>query len=164
MSGKIESPQAYTIIEVDHHDFAIAQQIHTVQVAAYKIESVLIDYHNIPPLLESVEDIQTSGERFLAYWCADNLMGVLSFERQRDVVEICRLAVAPEATRRGIGSQLLTFLEENEEGCHFLRVSTAERNVPAVKLYEKQGYHIQNRRQLPDGLWLVELAKESGSH
>jgi ribosomal protein S18 acetylase RimI-like enzyme len=163
MSGTIEHPQAYTITEVDHHDYAIAQQIHTVQVAAYTMESLLIGYPNLPPLLESIEDIQTSGERFLACWWADKLMGALSFERQRNVVEICRLVVAPEATRRGIGSRLLLFLEQSEVGCQLLRVSTAERNVPAVKLYEKQGYRIQNRRQLPDGLRLVELAKESGS-
>lgn len=163
MSHEIDHLQTYTITEVDHHDLAIAQQIHSVQMAAYQIESDLIDYPDLPPLLESVEDVQASGECFLACWSNGKVVGVLSFERQRDLIEICRLVVAPEATRRGIGSQLLIVLEQRQVGCRCLNVSTAERNIPAIKLYEKQGYRITKRRELPDGLRLVELAKETGN-
>jgi ribosomal protein S18 acetylase RimI-like enzyme len=156
----MDDPSAYTVTELNHHDLAIARQIHTVQMAGYQVESALIDYPDLPPLLESIEDIQTSDERFLGCWCNDQLLGVLSFERQADVVDICRLVVTPEAARRGVGSRLLMAVEASEGDCRLLVVSTAERNLPAVKLYERHGYHLRRRRQLPDGLRLVEFEKE----
>jgi ribosomal protein S18 acetylase RimI-like enzyme len=156
----MDNPPVYTVTKLNHHDLAIARLILAVQLAGYQVESALIDYPALPPLLENIVDIQTSGEQFLGCWSNDQLVGVLSFERIADVVDICRLVVAPEAARRGVGSQLLMAVEAREVDCRRIVVSTAERNIPAIKLYERNGYHLRKRRQLSDGLRLVEFEKE----
>jgi len=149
----------FSITVLDHCSAAIAAQMLAIQLAAYRVESELIDYPNLPPLFEEVADLQMSSECFLGCWLGEQLVGVISFDCQHKVVEICRLVVDPTFARRGIGRQLLRAVEEYAVGWRVITVSTAERNLPALNLYEKHGYRIQQRRQLTDGLRLVGLEK-----
>ena len=142
-----------------HRDPAIAQQIYVVQQAAYTVERDLINYPDFPPLRVTVADIQAETERFLAYWVDAVLVGVLSFESKPGLLDIGRLIVDPAAFRRGIASALLRAIEHYGEPGGKLTVSTAAKNLPAVQLYQKQGYHLTEQTTLPDGLALVRFDK-----
>ena len=146
--------------KIDLQDGAVAQQIYELQQASYLVESQLIDYPNLPPLLETVEALQHTGEQFLIFKEDERILGALSYIRTGDILEICRLIVSPNHFRRGIAGKLLRAAEEVEVDIKRIIVSTAENNLPAVTLYQKNGYHLAHRTVLPDGLALVQLKKE----
>jgi ribosomal protein S18 acetylase RimI-like enzyme len=144
---------------LDVTNVTIAQRILDVQQLAYLRESILIDYPNLPPLQETLENIQTSGESFLGYYKQEILAGVLSYSLEQETLTIQRLVVHPTYTGRGIGQALLRELIHQHTYIKTFTVSTAEKNIPAVKLYEKHGFEITQRHTTADGLALVSLEK-----
>lgn len=148
------------IIHANIQDTTIATQLHALQRTAYAVESVLIDYPQLPPLHESVEQLQAADERWLVYMDQSEIAGAVAYRNLDDTLDICRMIVSPTHFRRGIGRALLNALEEREPTMPRLIVSTAEQNEPAIALYEKQGFHIYERITLPDGLRLVHLQKQ----
>jgi ribosomal protein S18 acetylase RimI-like enzyme len=143
---------------VNQKDVGIAKDILVVQQAAYRQESLLIDYPNLPPLEETLEDIRDSRETFLAYYTENKLTGVLSYDIENETLTITRLVVHPDFARRGIGQSLLKEVLRHPAVKHFV-VGTAEKNIPAIKLYKKHGFTITQKQTLPDGLVLVRLEK-----
>jgi ribosomal protein S18 acetylase RimI-like enzyme len=145
---------------VDHRAADIAEQIYQLQQASYAVERDLIDYADFPPLRVTAADIRQEPGTFLGAWAGEALLGILSFTATPQVLDIGRLIVHPSAFRRGIASQLLSAAEHSATGQHHLTVSTAEKNQPAVALYQRHGYRVLKRSQLPDGLVLVRFIKE----
>jgi ribosomal protein S18 acetylase RimI-like enzyme len=137
---------------------SIAKQILAVQQAAYLQESILIDYPKLPPLLETLADIQGSSENFIVYQVGEKIVGVLSYAIENDTLTIARLVAHPHFARRGIGQALLEEILKHPTIRHFV-VGTAQKNIPAIKLYEKHGFAITQQQTLPDGLVLVRLEK-----
>ncbi|MFN8459347.1 MAG: GNAT family N-acetyltransferase [Anaerolineae bacterium] len=152
------------ISRVDIHQPDIAWQIYTLQQAAYHIESQIIGYPTLPPLMESLEDLQQSGEQFLAFQAAGQLAGVLSYTHSPNALEICRMMVSPAYFRRGIAGKLLQAVETIEPNINQIVVSTAAQNQPALSLYQKYGYRQTFTTTLPDGLKLVTLHKQLPYH
>jgi len=146
--------------KIDLQDGAVTQQIYELQQASYLVESQLIDYPNLPPLLETVEALQHTDEQFLIFKEDERILGALSYVRAGDILEICRLIVSPNHFRRGIAGKLLRAAEEVEVDIKRIIVSTAENNLPAVTLYQKNGYHLAYRTVLADGLALVGWYKQ----
>ena len=147
------------ITTLAHRERAIAEQIYAVQQAAYTVERDLIGYADFPPLRVTVADIQAETEQFLGYWLNTQLAGVLSFESKPGLLDIGRLIVHPQAFRRGIARALLQAVERDRAPGAMLTVSTAAKNLPAIQLYQKQGYQLRERTTLPDGLELVRFYK-----
>jgi len=147
------------LIDIQNDD--LARQVLAVQRPSYRIESTLIEYPNLPPLFETVADLQKSHETFVGYWLAGQLAGVLSYEQIDEGIHIDRLVVHPDYFRRGVGRALLQWLETAVPSPH-ITVSTAAKNQPAIQLYQAQGYTIVQSNTLPDGLELVLLHKENG--
>ena len=147
---------------IDIQDRVLAQQVLAVQRPSYQIESCLIDYPNLPPLFETAAELQNSEEAFVGYWLDGQLAGVLSYEERDLGVDIGRLVVHPDYFRRGIGRALLRWLE-TAVAPTYITVSTAAKNLPAVQLYQSQGYTISQHTTLPDGLELVLLHKKRKS-
>lgn len=60
------------------------------------------------------------------------------------VAEINDLLVTPEFQRRGVGSQMLEYIEKKakEQGANLLRSETGIENHPSRKLHEKLGFHV----------------------
>lgn len=147
---------------IDVQDETLAQQVLAVQRPSYQIESLLIEYPNLPPLFETLADLQNSDESFVGCWLAGQLVGVLSYKQADEGIHIDRLVVHPDYFRRGIGRALLQWLETAVSPPH-ITVSTAVKNQPAIQLYQAQGYTIVQYTTLPDGLELVLLRKELGN-
>lgn len=60
------------------------------------------------------------------------------------IAEINDLLVIPEYQGRGIGLQMLKYIETKaaERGADFLRSETGIENIPSRKLHEKYGFHV----------------------
>lgn len=147
------------ITTLAHHERAIAEQIYAVQQAAYTVERDLIGCADFPPLRVTVADIQAETEQFLGYWDQRRLVGVLSFASMPGLLAIGCLVVHPQAFRCGIARALLQEVERYSAPDGKLTVSTAAKNLPAVQLYQNQGYQLTERTTLPDGLELVRFYK-----
>lgn len=61
---------------------------------------------------------------------------------ENQVMVLHTLVVSPRENGKGYGSNFIEFYENYalENGCHYLRMDTNERNVNARRLYKKLGY------------------------
>ena len=149
------------IAEANPMDRGLFERILSVQFDSYKVESELIDYPNFPPLWQTVEQLQESGEKFLVCLLDEEVVGATSYSLESDAADICRLVVSPRHFGKKIGTQLVLRVEEHlAPPIRRITVSTAWKNTPAIRLYEKCGYSISKRWFLPDGLELVGLEKK----
>lgn len=122
-------------------DTNTAESIMKLQRASYKIEAKLIGYDEIPPLQETVSDLQTSTETFYGYFLHNNLVGIISFRVSHHILDIHRMAVYPNYFRKGIADNLLRFIESlNNNGIRSIIVSTGKENRPAINLHLKNNY------------------------
>ncbi|MCP4440318.1 MAG: GNAT family N-acetyltransferase [Aureispira sp.] len=146
---------------IDIQNRLLAQQILNVQQAAYTVESKLIQFDQIPYLRESLAELQSSKEAFIAYLDNKQLIAVLSYELiSPQHIDICRLVVSPKHFGKGIATQLLNYLEFQTKKTTKITVSTAKKNIPAIQLYQNLGYVINNSFWTEDKqLELVEFAK-----
>ncbi|MDN3361320.1 GNAT family N-acetyltransferase [Priestia megaterium] len=144
---------------LEHQRVDIALQIVALQVESYQQEAKLIGFSDIPQLTENKEDIMKSKEVFIGEMIEGKLAGVLSFEKESGRLTICRLVVLPRHFRKGIGSRLLAYVLQrySEREC---MVSTAERNTPAIKLYEAHRFSIIKRTAAADNLVLVTMKRD----
>ena len=127
------------ITTLAHHKRTIAEQIHSVFQASYKLEAKLIQAQNFPPLKRTVEQIAQSNNVFIAMHEGRQLSAVIEMELASDVLEIHSLVVAPEFFRKGIAGQLLQHVFSLGDFEKTL-VETASKNKPAILLYEKHGF------------------------
>ncbi|MGM0902191.1 MAG: GNAT family N-acetyltransferase [Bacillota bacterium] len=150
------------IRKLDITDAKIARQVFALQKNSYRVEAEIIGSHEIPPLMESLEELMTSGETFLGCYERREIVAVLSYKRDSKLVDIHRMMVHPNHFRKGIARHLLAHLEENETGVHELTVSTGSANIPAINLYEKLGFKKVGNTVVGEGLSLTQFFKTIG--
>ena len=112
-----------------------------IQRAAYAIEATIIGDDVIPPLHETLAELQAAPLTFLGASCDHVLAGVLGYRRDRDTVDIDRLAVDPAFFRRGLATKLLRELFVRERDATRFTASTGFGNQPAIDLYERFEFH-----------------------
>jgi ribosomal protein S18 acetylase RimI-like enzyme len=123
-------------------DDAVARRVLEIQHAAYAVEAELVGYDTIPPLHETVTELQSQPLIFLGVSCDRTLAGVLGYRRDGDTVDIDRLAVDPVFFRRGLATRMLRELFARERDASAFTVSTGLGNQPAVSLYQRFGFRI----------------------
>jgi ribosomal protein S18 acetylase RimI-like enzyme len=149
------SPTSPEISALRHRDPFIAQAVVALQRRAYRVESELIGYPDLPPLKDTPTDIMTGTESFLGITSRGRLVALISSEHDGDTTIICRLCVAPESVRRGFASRLVRHVLKTAPGA--VLVSTAQANIPATRLYRKLGFTTHRQWTTPDGLPLVSM-------
>ena len=143
------------LIHLHQSDCVTAKAIYELQRLSYQVEAELIDYRDLPPLKETIADIQKSSEVFFGWKVGEELVGALSYQETESILIICRLIVHPANFQLGIASNLISgLLEKRSKPVH---VCTAAKNTPAVRLYQKWGFEITKTFTTKDGLLLVQL-------
>ncbi len=136
-----------------------AQTVLSMQLRSYKVEAGLIGTDDIPPLKETTEDLQQCGETFLGWFEDGELCGAIAYKKEENEVDIHRLIVDPVHFRKGIAGKLLQELERSHPHSLY-KVATAEKNLPAIRFYEKSGYEKVRTLTINDILTLVFFEKE----
>jgi ribosomal protein S18 acetylase RimI-like enzyme len=144
---------------LDNKNIEIAEQIIKLQKASYIVEAELIDFMQIPPLLEQSEDILNSKETYYGYFVGQDLGGIISYVIEKDVLDICKVAVHPDFFKRGIATQLIRFVEQTE-GINRFIVSTGLKNDPAVKLYTALGFVETHVLEVQQGVHIINFEKK----
>ncbi|HLW68859.1 MAG TPA: GNAT family N-acetyltransferase [Gemmataceae bacterium] len=109
---------------------------------------------------EVVRGLQAVGyhpEHWWLAWSKQVPVGVLILSAlpEADGWEISYVGVVPSARRRGIGRELVrkALFETKAMGGHEVVLSVDARNEPALKLYEKLGFEVFERREVFLALW-----------
>ncbi|HEY7122443.1 MAG TPA: GNAT family N-acetyltransferase [Ktedonobacterales bacterium] len=157
MSAKSHNPG--TIRPLHLEDVGDAGALIVLQRLAYRREADLIGSDAIPPLHESLEALQNSGETFFGYEVEGQLVGAASYKRSGALLDIHRMMVHPAFVRRGIARALLRFVEGCEPGSERVIVSTGSLNTPALALYQQQGFVAMGQEEVVPGLWITHLEK-----
>ncbi len=147
---------------LDLRDAALAREVWVMQQGAYAQEAALIDFWDIPPLVESLEALRASDEQFWGCFVAGELAGVVASERVGDEVEVTRMMVQATYARRGIGRALLAQVAQVHQDARRLLVATGTRNLPAVRLYEGFGFVEVSREEVAPEVWLTHFAMVLG--
>lgn len=151
------------IEKLDHRDESTAEQIWLLQHAAYRAEAELIGFAGLPPLKETAADIRRLRETFYGIRDEDGeLVAALSVETDGGNVTICRVMVHPSRFRSGLARRLLAQVEREYADAARMRVTAADANVPAVRLYASMGFvPVQSFSPAP-GLVMTEFVKKPG--
>jgi ribosomal protein S18 acetylase RimI-like enzyme len=136
-----------------------AVRVLELQRVSYRIEAELIGSSLIPPLRETLPELQSCGEMFHGFFDDGRLLGFISHKLEENVLDIHRVAVHPDGFRRGIARQLLEFVFNLEPSATRAIVQTGSLNLPACELYLSFGFAILERREVAPGLELTLFAK-----
>lgn len=130
------------ILNISLQDRDLMLEVWILQQMAYRLEADLIGFHDIPPLLDTIDSLQECGETFYGYINEDmELIGAISVEQEwEDSLTISRMMVHPNHFRRGVAGQLIQHVLDQYSEMRKFIVSTGMKNTPAVMLYQKYGF------------------------
>lgn len=147
------------IKRLDLKDKDTAKKVLELQVVSYTIEAELIGFDGIPPLKDTMDSLKDCDESFYGYFIDGVLAGITSYKTIENILDIYRVAVHPHFFRRGIAQQLLSFLEKLEGTIDRIIVCTGKENIPAVRLYLKNGYEKTRDIEISKDIYLTEFEK-----
>lgn len=135
-------------------DLVLAQQLLDLQHRSYAIEARLIGDSRIPPLHETVADLQRARLDWLAVRRPDQVVvAAIGFSETPALVDIDRLVVDPSHLRQGAGRALVSAVQ-GLAGQRLVTVSTGRDNLPARRLYEQRGFTGVGEEEVLPGLWV----------
>ncbi|SFR93179.1 Acetyltransferase (GNAT) family protein [Microbacterium sp. cf046] len=137
-----------------------AGEVLTVQRAAFVTEAQIYGDPNQPPLTQTLEEVEaelrTAGG-FVAV-LGGRIVGAIRTRDDGRVLQIGRIAIAPDVQGDGVGSMLLAAAEEHSSSpeAELFTGSLSEANI---RLYENCGYRESERIDNGDGTDQVFMRK-----
>ncbi len=132
-----------------------------LQYLAYQSEAKLFNNRNIPPLKQTLQDLENEFEKGIMLKAVDenkNIIGSVRAYCDNKSAYISKLMVHPSKQGCGIGTQLLSAIEKEYIG-HRLELFTSTRSTNNIRLYERLGYRIFKQESITDELQFVYLEK-----
>ena len=139
------------------------QKILELQYLAYQSEAKLVGSYDIPPLKQSISDIEKEydvGTILKAVDVNEVIIGSVRAHKENNTVNIGKLIVHPQHQKKGLGTMLL---QEIEIVCPAKRYElfTSDKSQNNLRLYEKIGYRRFKEQEISPILRLVFLEKHS---
>jgi ribosomal protein S18 acetylase RimI-like enzyme len=147
------------VVSLDLGDESTAFDLLELQRRAYRVEAKLIGSDGIPPLRETLTELQRSGETFLGVRLDGALVGAISWRLDGETIDLHRLVVEPTRFRKGVGSTLLRAALAAEPSARVAIVQTGAANEPALALYRREGFAETEQLEPLPGLRVVRLTK-----
>lgn len=138
-----------------------AEEILSLQKLAYRSEAEIYNDFNIPPLLQTLEEITRDfgKENFLKATVDGKIRGSVRAFVKEETCYIGRLIVHPEFHDRGIGTKLMNRIEEAFKDAKRFELFTGHKSKKNLYLYQKLGYKIFKTVKANDKLKIVFLEK-----
>ncbi|MGN0613363.1 MAG: GNAT family N-acetyltransferase [Porcipelethomonas sp.] len=136
-------------------------EILELQYLAYQSEAKLFNDPDIPPLKQTISDIEQEYRKGIVLKALDDngeIIGSVRGYCSGDTVYIGKLIVHPEHQGKGTGTKLLLEMEEVYPDRRY-ELFTSSRSVKNLALYQKLGYKVFDERQITDELKFVYLEK-----
>jgi len=142
-----------------------AGEVLTVQRAAFVSEARLYGTVEIPPLIESHDELRRELEAnlIIGAFLGSRLVGSARLTVDGTTGWISRVAVAPDQQGRGVGRGLLDALEgAAPAGVVGFRLAAAGASAANIAMYERRGYREVGRQPDAVGIEVVVMAKARG--
>jgi GNAT superfamily N-acetyltransferase len=152
----------WKLVRLDLSDLATAEAVLALQRRAYAVEAELVGSDAIPPLHETLAELQACGETFLGTLVEGDLAGAVSWRVEDGTLDIHRLVVDPRRSRQGIGSALVRAALAAEPEAVRAIVQTGAQNAPARELYLREGFEHVDDIEVVGGLRVSRFRKELG--
>jgi ribosomal protein S18 acetylase RimI-like enzyme len=132
-----------------------------LQRLAYQSEAALNDDFTIPPLTQTLPEIETDFQQqvYLKAVRAGTIVGAVRGYEQNGTCYVGRLIVHPDCQNRGIGTQLLKVIEAHFNTAQRYELFTSENSARNLFLYQKLGYRPFRTAKLSEKVILVYLEK-----
>jgi ribosomal protein S18 acetylase RimI-like enzyme len=140
---------------------ADAPTILDLQKLAYHSEAVLNDDFTIPPLTQTLPEIEADFQQqvYLKAVQTGTIVGAVRGYERNGTCYIGRLIVHPDCQNRGIGTRLLQAIEAHFSTAQRYELFTSENSARNLYLYQKLGYQSFRTAKLSEKVTLVYLEK-----
>jgi ribosomal protein S18 acetylase RimI-like enzyme len=140
---------------------ADAPAILDLQHLAYQSEAALNDDYTIPPLMQTLPELEADFQRqfYLKATRDGTIVGAARGYEQNSTCYIGRLMVHPDCQNCGLGTHLLHAIEAHFNAAQRYELFTSERSTRNLYLYQKLGYHIFRTEPLSAKVTIVYLEK-----
>jgi len=159
--GKNRPDGKDTPVQIDLADVPDAEALLELQRLCYRSEEAIYTDDAVPPLLETLEQIQAEFEKQVFLKATDNqkIVGSVRAYTENESCHIGRLIVHPDYQNRGIGTRLLLSIEATFISIRRFELFTGDRSQKNLVLYRKLDYREYRREKVNDRLTLVFLEK-----
>jgi ribosomal protein S18 acetylase RimI-like enzyme len=146
-----------TISKAQYDDL---QEILDLQYLAYQSEAKLFGNKDIPPLKQTINELREEfNSGIILKMVSDGIIiGSVRAHEKNGTSYIGKLMVHPEHRCKGFGSMLLNEIEKCFPGRRY-ELFTSTRSEDNIRLYQKLGYEIFDRKEISDELVFVYLEK-----
>jgi len=147
---------------VDRATISDAEEILALQKLAYRSEAEIYNDFNIPPLVQTLEELKKDFENqyFVKALLDVRIIDSVRAYSKGGTCYIGRLIVHPDFQNRGIGTRLMNEIERIFNNCRRFELFTGDRSERNLFLYQKLGYRIFKRAQITDQTTIVYLEKK----
>lgn len=137
------------------------QEILALQYLAYQSEAELFGSKDIPPLKQTLDEVIEEFNNGIILKLTDengSIIGSVRATEKNGTVYIGKLMVHPDHRCKGYSTKLLSEIENCYPDKRF-ELFTSTRSVDNIRLYEKVGYKIFDRKPVDDELVFVYMEK-----
>ena len=138
-----------------------AAEILALQKLAYASEAEIYDDYTIPPLVQTLEQIETDFESqfFLKTSVNGRIIGSVRAHARQGACFIGRLIVHPDFQNQGIGTQLMNEIEKRFKQAKRFELFTGRRSERNLRFYRKLGYEAFKTERISEKVGLVFMEK-----
>ena len=143
-------------------EFSDLEEILQLQKRAYESEAELYNDFDIPPLVQTLKEVENEFENHVFLKVVENekiIGSVRALLIDPKTCYIGKLIVHPDFQNQGIGTNLMIEIENIFKGCEKFELITGHKSTKNLKLYEKLGYKEFKTNKLTENLNLVYLEK-----
>ena len=146
---------------IERADAGDATAILRLQLLAYQSEAEIYNNYNIPPLTQSLAEIEREflSHTFLVARQGGEIIGSVRAMCRDKRCHIGKLIVHPDHQRQGLGSQLMAAIEAIFPEAPYFELFTGHRSERNLRLYNRLGYREFKREPAAPGLHVVYLEK-----
>ncbi len=140
---------------------ADAPAILAIQKLAYRSEAELYGFFEMPPLIETLEQLETEFATSLVLKAmdGDRIIGSVRGKVNDTECYVGRLSVHPDFQDRGIGRALMEEVEARHPQVMRFTLFTGSKSAKNIGLYERLGYRTERREPVAEGVDLLYMAK-----
>ena len=138
-----------------------AQKILDIQKEAYLSEAKIYDDYNIPPLTQTLKEIESEFDNHTFYVAKlkGMIVGSVNIRVEGNTGHIGRLIVVPNSQNQGIGSILMDYVESTHSELDAFELFTGYKSERNLFFYSKRGYQEFKRQTLHEKLLLIFMRK-----
>ena len=137
------------------------QKILDLQYIAYQSEARLFKNQDIPPLKQTLADVEKEYQKGIVLKVLDDDKTIIGSVRafcENGTVYIGKLMVHPSKQGQGIGTKLLIEMEKQYPKQRY-ELFTSTKSEKNIVLYQKLGYKIFDEKQVTEELRFVYMEK-----